>query len=361
MSNNFVVIMAGGIGSRFWPSSRQEKPKQFLDILGMGRTLLQSTFDRFLEVCPASNIYIVSNKRYKNIIQDQLPELSEGQILTEPSRNDTAPCITYAALKIRKINPNANFVVAPSDHIIMREAAFCKKIEEGLDFVSQNNALLTLGIQPNHPNTGYGYINFSTEGIGAFNKVIRFTEKPDLEHAKKFIAGGDHLWNAGIFVWNVNSLLEQIQLHANEVYNILNQGEAYWCTDKEQEFLDEHYPKTPSISIDYAIMEKADNIYTIPADIGWSDIGTWKTLHEKFNKDENDNALSANRSELIQMLDSSNCMVRTSSDKLVVIKDLKDYIVVDEENVLMIYPIDKEQEIKQISKELASRFGKEYL
>lgn len=353
--------MAGGIGSRFWPSSRQDKPKQFLDILGMGRTLLQSTFDRFLKVCPSSNIYIVSNKRYKNIIQEQLPELSEGQILTEPSRNDTAPCITYAALKIRKINPNANFVVAPSDHIIMREAEFCRKVEEGLDFVSQNNALLTLGIQPNHPNTGYGYINFSDDGIGAFNKVLRFTEKPDLEKAKKFIAGGDHLWNAGIFVWNVNTLLDQIQLHANEVYEILNQGESFWCTEKEQDFLDEHYPKTPSISIDYAIMEKADNIYTIPADIGWSDIGTWKTLHEKFNKDKHCNALSADRPELIQMLDSSNCMVRTCSDKLVVIKDLKDYIVVNEENVLMIYPIDKEQEIKQISKELASRFGKEYL
>lgn len=360
-NNNYVVIAAGGIGSRFWPSSRRKKPKQFLDILGLGKTLLQLTFERFAEVCPVSNIFIVTNKEYKEIIQEQLPELTDQQILTEPSRNDTAPCITYAALKIRKINPNANFVVAPSDHIILKEEQFVKQIKEGLEFVSKNKALLTLGIQPHNPNTGYGYIHFDKTAAPPIHKVHRFTEKPNVENAKKFVASGEYLWNAGIFVWNVNTLLEAIEKHATAVYTILNKGEDSWCTNKEQAFLDEFYPTTPSISIDYAIMEKADNIYTMPADIGWSDLGTWGSLHEQFDKDDNNNAISSPTPELIQTLNTSNCMLRAGKDKLVVIKDLEDYIVVDEDNVLLIYPKGKEQEIKQVSKELAARFGEDYL
>lgn len=258
--------MAGGIGSRFWPSSRRKKPKQFLDILGLGKSFLQLTFDRFTEVCPSTNIFIVTNKAYKAIIQEQLPQLSEQQILTEPSRNDTAPCITYAALKIRKINPKANFVVAPSDHIILKENIFVEHINRGLDFVAKNKVLLTLGIQPHNPNTGYGYIHFDKKTEPPFYKVHQFKEKPNLENAQKFVASGEYLWNAGIFIWNVNTLLEAIQTFAPAVYDILNQGEAHWCNTGEQAFLDVHYPKTPSISIDYAIMEKATNIYTMPAD-----------------------------------------------------------------------------------------------
>ncbi|BDS13942.1 mannose-1-phosphate guanylyltransferase [Aureispira anguillae] len=360
-NNNYVVIMAGGIGSRFWPSSRKKKPKQFLDILGLGKTLLQLTFERFLDVCPVSNIFIVTNMEYKKIIQEQLPELTDQQILTEPSRNDTAPCITYAAMKIRTINPNANFVVAPSDHIILKEEEFIKKIKTGLDFVHQNKALLTLGIQPNNPNTGYGYIHFDPNSPSPIYKVHQFTEKPNLENAKKFVASGDYLWNAGIFIWNVNTVLDAIKEHANAVYEILNQGEKAWCTDQEQAFLNEYYPTTPSISIDYAIMEKANNIYTLPADIGWSDLGTWGSLHEQFNKDENNNAISSPTPDLIQAINTSNCMLRATKDKLVVVKDLENYIVVDEDNVLLIYPKNKEQEIKQVSKELAARFGADYL
>lgn len=359
--NNYVVIMAGGIGSRFWPSSRKKKPKQFLDILGLGKTLLQLTFERFTNVCPAKNIFIVTNLEYKQLIKEQLPLLSDQQILTEPSRNDTAPCITYAAMKIRKLNPNANFVVAPSDHIILKEAKFVERIEEGLEFVSKNKALLTLGIQPNNPNTGYGYIHFDQESPAPIYKVHQFTEKPNLENAKKFVASGDYLWNAGIFVWNVNTVLEAIQEYAPEVYTILNQGEESWCTANEQSFLNKYYPTTPSISIDYAIMEKATNIYTLPADIGWSDLGTWGSLHEQFDKDANDNAISSPTPELIQTINTSNCMLRATKDKLVVIKDLENYIVIEEDNILLIYPKDKEQEIKQVSKELAARFGSDYL
>lgn len=362
MNNNYVVIMAGGVGSRFWPSSRQKKPKQFLDILGLGKTLLQLTFERFTSLCPSDHIFIVTNLEYKALVQEQLPMLSDQQILTEPSRNDTAPCITYAALKIKKLNPNANFVVAPSDHIILKKEAFIERIQTGLAFVEANQALLTLGIEPNHPNTGYGYIHFDKDNKqGDIHKVHQFTEKPDLETAKRFVNDGAYLWNAGIFLWNVNTLLDGLKIHATEVYTILQAGESYWGTPNEQAFLNEHYPTTPSISIDYAIMEKASNIYTLPADIGWSDLGTWGSLHEQFDKDEQQNAISSPTPNLVQTLGTTNhCMIRTGADKLVVIKDLEEYIVVDEGNVLLIYPKDKEQEIKQVSKKLTAEFGADY-
>jgi len=354
--------MAGGVGSRFWPSSRKKRPKQFLDILGIGKSLLQLTFERFLNVCPAENIFIVTNLQYKEQIQEQLPNISAQQILTEPSRNNTAPCITYAALKLRKINPNANFVVAPSDHMIVKEMAFVEKINKGLDFVSKNNVLLTLGIEPTYANTGYGYIHFdkSTNQEGIF-KVHKFTEKPNIERAKVFFESDEYLWNAGIFVWNVNTFLEGIQKHSNEVYAILSQGEASYCTNEEQSFLNKHYPNTPDISIDYALMEKADNIYTLPADIGWSDLGTWGALHKQFDKNKEDNAISGPTPELVQLLETQDCMVRAPKDKLVVIKGLEDYIIVDDENVLMIYPKEEEQEIKKLSKALAAKFGDKYI
>lgn len=352
--------MAGGVGSRFWPSSRQKFPKQFLDILGIGKSLLQLTFERFLAVCPPENIYIVTNWEYKQLVQKQLPQISEQQILTEPSRNNTAPCITYAALKLRKINPAANFVVAPSDHMILKEAAFVQRINQGLDFVSQHDALLTLGIQPTYANTGYGYIHFDKDSGEEVYKVYQFAEKPDLATAQQFLESGDYLWNAGIFIWNVNTLLEALKEYAPDVFNILKEGEDYWGTAKEQDFLNEHYPATPDISIDYAIMEKAKNIYTLPADIGWSDLGTWGALHQQYEKGEDGNAISSTTPELVQPLDTTNCMIRTPANKLVVIKDLEDYIVVDEGNVLLIYPKGKEQEIKQVSKGLAAKFGKDY-
>ncbi len=360
--NNYVVIMAGGVGSRFWPSSRRKYPKQFLDVLGLGKSLLQLTFERSLSICSVENIYIVTNLEYKELVKEQLPLLADSQVLTEPSRNNTAPCITYAAMKLRKINPNANFVVAPSDHVILKEQTFVELIKKGLEFVATNDALLTLGIQPTHPNTGYGYIHFdqesATQGI---YKVFQFREKPNLETAQKFVASGDYLWNAGIFVWNVNTLLTALQKHAPNVYNILDEGESSWCTQNEQNFLNQHYPTTPDVSIDYAIMEKADNIYTLPADIAWSDLGTWGSLHKQYEKGEDENAISGASPQLVQTLNTKDCMIRTPKDKLVVIKDLENYIVVDEGNVLLIYPKDKEQEIKKVAKKLASKFGEEFL
>lgn len=353
--------MAGGIGSRFWPSSRRKKPKQFLDILGLGKTLLQLTFERFKNVCPVENIFVITNLEYEQLVKEQLPALTDQQVLTEPSRNDTAPCITYAALKLKAINPNANFVVAPSDHVILKEEQFTKHLLEGLRFVQENKALLTLGIEPHQPNTGYGYIHFDKTASGSIYPVHQFTEKPNLERAKEFLASGDYLWNAGIFVWNVNTVLEALQSYAPEVYQILHQGADKWGTAEERNFLDEHYPQTPSISIDYAIMEKATNIYTMPANIGWSDLGTWGSLHEQFNKDSQENAISSDTPNLVQPLNTSNCMIRTPKDKLVIIKDLENYIVVDEGNALLIYPKDQEQDIKRVSKELAARFGEQYL
>lgn len=360
--NNYVVIMAGGIGSRFWPSSRRQKPKQFLDILGLGKTLLQLTFERFKAVCPVDHIFVITNTEYAPLVQEQLPALQEDQILAEPSRNDTAPCLAYAALKLRALNPNANFVVAPSDHIILKEAVFAQHIQQGLKFVQDNPVLLTLGITPSHPNTGYGYIHFD-QHAGKHNiyPVHQFTEKPNLERAQGFLESGDYLWNAGIFIWNVNTVLDALATHASEVYQILNQGEGLWGTAKERNFLDTYYPTTPSISIDYAIMEKANNIYTMPADIGWSDLGTWGSLHEQFEKDAQANAISSPTPELVQVLDTHNCMIRAERDQLVVVKGLDNYIIVDEGNVLLIYPKDEEQAIKQVSKQLAARFGEDYL
>ncbi len=303
----------------------------------------------------------MTNLQYEQLVKEQLPELSDQQVLTEPSRNDTAPCITYAALKLRALNPQANFVVAPSDHVILKEQQFLQHIEQGLAFVKEHAVLLTLGIQPHNPNTGYGYIHFDKTASGPIYPVHQFTEKPHLERAQAFLDSGDYLWNAGIFIWNVNTVLEALQEHASEVYRILNQGADKWGTQAERAFVDEHYPQTPSISVDYAIMEKANNIYTMPADIGWSDLGTWGSLHEQYNKDEQDNAISSPTPELVQTLNASNCMIRTPKDKLVIIKDLENYIVVDEGNALLIYPKDREQEIKQVSKDLAARFGEQYL
>ncbi|MCP4438750.1 MAG: mannose-1-phosphate guanylyltransferase [Aureispira sp.] len=357
MNNNYVVIMAGGIGSRFWPGSRTQRPKQFLDILGVGKSLIQLTFDRFNKICPAENIFVVTNAQYQQQVLEHLPALQPHQVLCEPSRNNTAPCIAYAAFKLQQLNPEANFVVTPSDHVILKEELFVKKINASLEFVAQKDAILTLGIQPTNPNTGYGYIHFDTEGEDPFHKVQQFTEKPNLENAKKFVASGEYLWNAGIFIWNASTLLKSFQLHAPSIYYLFSKGRDLFNTNKEQEFIDQHYPQSPNISIDYAIMEKADNIYTLPADIGWSDLGTWGSLHIESSKDEQQNVINSPNPDLVMPLDTKNCMIRTPKDKLIILKDLDDYIIVDEGDVLMIYPKTKEQEIKGITKEITKKFG----
>jgi len=356
--NNYVAIMAGGIGSRFWPASRVNRPKQFLDIMGTGKSLIQQTCDRFLTLCPKENIFIVTNSIYKDLVKEHLPYITDNQILCEPSRNNTAPCVAYTALKLAALNADANLVVAPSDHIILKEKAFIKSLEQGLEFTAKHDALLTLGISPTRPDTGYGYIKYEDAHEDNIHKVERFTEKPDFDTAKSFVTSGSYLWNAGIFVWRVKSLLEAFQKNAPEIYDILVEGNEYYNTDKEQAFIDEAYPTTPSISIDYAIMEKANNVYTIPSEFGWSDLGTWASLHAESEKDEFGNSKN---SENVLFFNSNNNMLRMSKDKLAVVNGLEDFIIVDEEDVLLIFPKSKEQEIKQITAFIRDQKGDAYV
>lgn len=357
-NHTYVAIMAGGVGSRFWPGSREARPKQFLDMLGVGKSLLRLTFERFLPLCPASNIFIVTNAAYKGLILEQLPELTDNQVLCEPSRNNTGPCVAYTAFKLAALDPEANFIIAPSDHIVLKEQAFLDKIQLALDFASANDALVTLGIQPSRPDTGYGYIQMESETEPGLYKVKRFTEKPDHATANQFVQSGEYLWNAGIFVWNVRSILNAFQNHSPDIFEILQKGNGKWNTSEEQAFINQFYPTTPNISVDFAIMEKAPNVYTVPAEFGWSDLGTWASLYEECPKDDRGNVLQGDH---ILALDISDCLVRTPKGKLVVLKDLHNYIVVDEGDALLVYPKSKEQEIKQVTALVKSRFGETFL
>lgn len=357
-NHTYVAIMAGGVGSRFWPGSREARPKQFLDMLGVGKSLLRLTFERFLPICPASNIFIVTNVAYKALIKEQIPEITDNQILCEPSRNNTGPCVAYTSFKLAALDPEANFVIAPSDHIVLKEQAFLEKIQLALDFAAANDALVTLGIQPSRPDTGYGYIQMENESATGIFKVKRFAEKPDLETAKQFVASGEYLWNAGIFVWSVRSILSAFENLSPDIFNILQQGDGLWNTPHEQDFIDKNYPTTPNISVDFAIMEKAKNVFTVPAEFGWSDLGTWASLYAECPKDERGNVLQGDH---ILAMDIADCLVRTPKGKLVVLKDLRDYIVVDEGDALLVYPKSKEQEIKQVTAIVKEKFGETYL
>lgn len=342
---NYAAIMAGGIGSRFWPASRQDRPKQFLDILGTGKSLLRLTFERFQQLIPEEHIYILTNQTYQSLVLEHLPELRPDQVLCEPSRNNTAPCIAYTALKLQDLDPQANMVVAPSDHLIQKEDAFLEHLQRGLAFTAHAEALLTLGIQPTRPDTGYGYIQFDKAAGDGIYPVSRFAEKPPLEKAQAYLQSGDYLWNAGIFIWRAQSVLKAFQEHARSIYDILNQEPQIYNTAAEQAYIEKTYPKTPSISIDYAIMEKAQNVYTLPADIGWSDLGTWASLHEQLPKDDAGNSAVA---DAVWMEDTQNSLIRMPKDKLLVVKGLEDFIIVDEGDVLLIYPKSEEQNIKSV-------------
>ena len=355
--NIYVAILAGGVGSRFWPASREARPKQFLDILGIGKSLIQLTYERFLKLTVKENIFVVTNKIYRDLVKEHLPDLTDNQILGEPSRNNTAPCIAYTALKLTHLNPEANLVVAPSDHIILDDTNFIATLKTGLQFTAQNDALLTLGIQPTRPDTGYGYIRYQAEGDGNVKKVLQFTEKPILEKAKAFLESGEYLWNAGIFVWKTKNLLSAFQRYASDITSVLEKGTKEYNTPEEQAFIDEFYPQTPSISIDFAIMEKADNIYTIPSSFGWSDLGTWKSLFVESPKDEADNVVKADKAILNNC--SSN-IIRLPKGKLLVAKGLEDYIIIDEGDVLLIYPKTEEQQIKKVTATIKEQFGKEF-
>lgn len=354
--NYYAVIMAGGIGSRFWPFSRVKNPKQFHDVLGTGKTLLQQTAERFRGICPDENIFIVTNKDYVGLVKEQLPYLTYGQILAEPIGRNTAPCIAYACYKIREQNPNANIAVAPSDHVILKEEDFKNKISRSLKEVSEKDILITLGIQPSRPDTGYGYIQYLDTGGSDLKKVKTFTEKPVLELAKKFIESGDFVWNAGIFIWNVKSIIKSIESYLPEMAEIFEEGKSqYWKKDEDQ-FIQKAYSHCKNISIDYGVMEKADNVFVLLSDFGWSDLGTWKSLYDILPKNENGNVIQGN----VMTYDVKNSIIKTSPDKLVVIHGLDDFIVAEYNNVIMICKKEDEQKVKDFVADVKSKKGEQF-
>lgn len=352
--NYYAILMAGGVGSRFWPISTEEFPKQFHDMLGTGDTLIQKTFNRLANVIPKENIFILTNARYNQLVLEQLPDVTQRQVVLEPAMRNTAPCILYASLKIQKENPDALMIVAPSDHWIEDEKAFEQDVRDAFNFCSQNNVLMTLGIQPTFPNTGYGYIEYDKNENSAIKPVSQFREKPDYETAKQFIAQGNFLWNAGIFMWRVKSVIEAFMNNQPELFELFKQGIATYNTAMEEDFIKEHYAKAENISVDYAIMEASKNVFVLPATFDWNDLGTWGSLYDKLDKDPNQNAI-VNAQVLTE--DASGNMIRTPKNKTVVIDGIKDYIIVDKEEVLLIFPKAKEQDIKKVLQRVKDTFG----
>jgi len=351
--NYYAVIMAGGVGSRFWPVSTPENPKQFHDMLGTGRSLLQQTYDRLSRLIPVQNILVATNERYSTLVGEHLPEIGEGQMLLEPAMRNTAPCILYSALKISKENPDAVMIVAPSDHFIEDEEEFLKNVHSAFVACQGRNILMTLGIKPSGPNTGYGYIQYE-QGVEEVKKVRNFTEKPDLETAKAFLQQGDYLWNAGIFIWSVKSILEAFENNLNDMYRLFCEGNSCWNTGMEKAFIQERYGQAENISIDFGIMEKAPNVCVMATDFGWNDLGTWGSLYEKLDKDSSGNA-SVNALGLFR--DARGNMVRTQKGKKIVVQGLDDFIIVETKDTILICPRDSEQDIKIVSKEAQDRFG----
>jgi mannose-1-phosphate guanylyltransferase len=354
--------MAGGIGSRFWPMSRTSQPKQFLDILGTGETLLQQTFRRFERIIPRENIFIVTNESYCPLVIEQLPFLNSNQIIAEPTRRNTAPCVAYACYKIKEICPNANIVVAPSDHIILKEDLFSEVIQSSLKAVSENDWLVTLGITPSRPDTGYGYIQIIDKETAAddirIKKVKTFTEKPSLEMANQFLESGDFFWNAGIFIWSLDSILNAFEKHLPEIIEAFQKGVGIYNTPQEAEFIKATYATCRSISIDYGVMEKADNVYVLCSDFGWSDLGTWGSLYENRQKNEQGNAVIGKN---VLMYDSYNCIVNMPNDKLVVLQGLEDYIVVESGHVLLVCKKQDEQQIRQFVNDVKIEKGEHFV
>lgn len=360
-NNNYCIIMAGGVGARFWPMSRKDHPKQFIDILGTGQTLIQATFNRFLKICPPENIYIVTNESYKQLVLEQLQQIKSEQVLCEPSRRNTAPCIAYANYSILQRNPDANVVVAPSDHIILKEDIFTEVILAALEATEKNDWLLTLGIQPNRPDTGYGYIQFQENNISTdtrIKKVKTFTEKPQLEMAMQFLASGDFLWNSGIFIWRLKTIMQSIANYLPDVDSLFRAGIGKYNTPQEAAFIEQTYSMCKNISIDYGVMEKADNVYVLSSDFGWSDLGTWGSLYDTRAKNNDGNAIVGNN---VMMYDSHNCIVNMPKDKLVVLQGLDDYIVVEDEGTLLICRKQDEQQIRQFVNDVMIEKGEKFV
>ncbi|HOA37513.1 MAG TPA: mannose-1-phosphate guanylyltransferase [Flavihumibacter sp.] len=355
----YVAIMAGGIGSRFWPMSRTDYPKQFLDILNTGKTLIQWTFERYADFIPKENIYVVTSEEYADIVKEQLPGLPVENILGEPSRKNTAPCIAYISFKLLQKDPKASLIVAPSDHLILDTIAFKKVCLEALSFVNKHNAFITLGINPTHPNTGYGYIQFEQHAVSDnVYKVKTFMEKPNLELAKTFVSSGEFLWNAGIFVWQVKNIISAFEQYLPEIHELFNAEKEQFNTPGEKAALELIYPQCTNISIDFGIMEKANNVYVIPSSFGWSDLGTWNSAYDNFDKDYLDNAVAGNN---VVVIDATKCMVHVPNEKLVLLQGLDDFIVVDTNDVLLVCQKSKEQEIKNYVTEVKRKKGERYL
>lgn len=347
MKDNYCVIMAGGIGSRFWPMSTVKRPKQFLDVLGIGKSLLRMTFERLLNTAPVENIYIVTNAIYKDLVKEQLPELTEDQILTEPERKNTAPCITYAAAKIYAQNPDATLVIAPSDHLILKEEKFTEIIQIAIETANRNERLVTLGIKPTRPDTGYGYIEFIEGGDilpGQVKDVKHFTEKPNRELAEIFVKSGNYYWNSGIFVWRAKTILNALEKFKPELFELFTRDSAKYNTSSEQEYVNGCFSACEDISIDFAVMENAKNVDVVLATFDWSDLGTWGSLYTHLEKDYNGNAVIGDH---VHMINSTNCIVNLPDNKLALIEGLDNHIIVESDNMLMILNKDDEQNLKK--------------
>ncbi|RKR07718.1 mannose-1-phosphate guanylyltransferase [Maribacter vaceletii] len=355
--NYYAVLMAGGVGSRFWPISTSEYPKQFHDMLGTGTTLIQKTFQRLNKFVPTENILILTNARYNDLVLEQLPMVSQEQVVLEPAMRNTAPCILYASLKIQKMNPNGVMIVAPSDHWIEDEDAFAKDVTACFEKCEKEEALCTLGIKPSFPNTGFGYIEYNKESTTEIKEVNQFREKPDYETAKDFLAQGNFLWNAGIFMWSVSTIVNAFKNFQPSQYALFEKGIPVYNTPTEQEFINENYPKAENISIDYAILEQSKAIYVLPATFDWNDLGTWGSLYDKLDKDSENNAV-VNSKVIVE--DAQGNMIRSPKGKIVVVDGLNDYIIVDKEEVLLIYPKTKEQDIKKVLGKVKDTYGEEY-
>ncbi len=357
MNHNYCIIMAGGVGSRFWPSSTSKRPKQFLDILGTGETLIQQTFRRLTNISPPENIYVITNESYADITQEQLPQIPAENIILEPARRNTAPCIAYATFKIKKKDPLANMVISPADHLITNETEFKRVINLGLEATTEHNILLTLGIKPHRPETGYGYIQYrepERELNEEIQQVKTFTEKPNLDMAKQFIESGDFLWNSGIFLWNANAIMNAFDKHLPEIYQSFEQGWDVLNTPEEKAFIDEIYPSCENESVDYGIMEKAKNVFVIPSDFGWSDLGSWGSVHDESEEDENGNSTNSKK---VLLYNSRNNIIRIDDDKLAAISGMNDYIIIQDGDRILVCPRSEEQEIKRIVNDVKMDFG----
>ena len=357
--HHYVAIMAGGIGSRFWPSSRTSFPKQFLDILNTGKTLIQWTYERYAAFIPAENIYVVTSQEYSSIVKEQIPSMHTSNIVAEPSRKNTAACVAYISFKLLLKDPEANLIVAPSDHLVLDTAEFERVSLQALDFAENLQAFITLGIKPSYPNTGYGYIQHDSVAVDDnIYKVKTFTEKPNLEIAKSFMASGDFLWNAGIFIWKAKTVLKAFEQFQPEMFELFDTEKAYFNTPEEKKAIERIYPLCTNVSIDYAIMEKANNVFVIPSSFGWSDLGTWNSAYDNLEKDYLGNAVSGNN---VMVIDAVKCMISAPHKKLLVLQGLDDFIVIDTEDVLLICKKEKEQEIKEYVAEVKRNKGDQYL